>query len=64
MCAGGVEDWRSSGGWFLPPTEVVAESGDCMELGIACGGGSIGYGVGDGIEAVDNGVGWCDGQDD
>jgi hypothetical protein len=34
-----------------------------MELGIACGGGSIGDGIGDGIEAVDNGVGWCDGWD-
>jgi hypothetical protein len=34
-----------------------------MELGIACGGGSIGDGIGDGIKAVDNGVGWCDGQD-
>jgi hypothetical protein len=65
MC-GGLEDWRSDGGagvWFLPPTEEVAESGYCMELGIACGGGSIGDGVGDGIEAVDNGVSWCDGQD-
>ncbi len=34
-----------------------------MELGTACGGGSIGDGVGDGIKAVDNGVGWCDGWD-
>jgi hypothetical protein len=34
-----------------------------MELGIAYGGGSIGDGVGDGIEAGDNGVGWCDGRD-
>ncbi len=34
-----------------------------MELGIACGGGSIGDGIGDGSEAVDNGVGWCDGRD-
>ncbi len=34
-----------------------------MELGIACGGKSIGAGVGDGIKAVDNGVGWCDGRD-
>jgi hypothetical protein len=33
-----------------------------MELGIACGRGSIGDGVGDGVKAVDNGVGWCDGQ--
>ncbi len=33
-----------------------------MELGIACGGGSIGDGVGDGVKAVDNGVGLCDGQ--
>jgi hypothetical protein len=33
-----------------------------MELGIACGGGSIGNGIGDGIKAVDNGVGWCDCQ--
>ncbi len=32
-----------------------------MELGIACGGGSIGDGVGDGVKAVGNGVGWCDG---
>jgi hypothetical protein len=32
-----------------------------MELGIACGGGSIGDGIGDGVKAVDNGVGWCDG---
>ncbi len=65
MC-GGMEDWRSDSGtgvWFLPPTEEVAESGYCMELGIACGGGSIGDGVGDGIEAVDNDVGWCDSWD-
>jgi hypothetical protein len=34
-----------------------------MELGIACGGGSIGDGIGDGVKAVDNGIGWCDGQD-
>ena len=38
------------------------ESGYCMELGITGGGGSIGYGIGDGVEAVDNGVGWCDGR--
>jgi hypothetical protein len=65
MC-GGTEDWRSEGGagaWFLPPTEEVTESGYCMELGVACGGGSIVDGFGDGIEAVDNGVGWCDGRD-
>jgi hypothetical protein len=34
-----------------------------MELGITCGGRSIGDGVGDGIKAADNGVGWCDGRD-
>ncbi len=34
-----------------------------MDLGVACGGGSIGDGVGDGVKAVDNSVGWCDGQD-
>jgi hypothetical protein len=34
-----------------------------MELGIACGGGSIGDGIADGIKTVDNGVGWCDGWD-
>jgi hypothetical protein len=34
-----------------------------MELGVAGGGGSIGDGVGDGIKAVDNGVGWCDSRD-
>jgi hypothetical protein len=65
MC-GGMEEWRSdcgNGVWFLPPTEEVAKSGYCMELGIAGGGGSIGDGIGDGIKAVDNGVGWCDGQD-
>jgi hypothetical protein len=65
MC-GGLADWRSDSGdgaWFLPPTEEVMESGYCMELGVACGGGSIGDGVRDGIKAVDNGVGWCDGQD-
>jgi hypothetical protein len=65
MC-GGMEEWQSDGGadaWFLPPTEKVAESGYCMELGVACGGGSIGDGIGDSIEAVDNGVGWCDGWD-
>ncbi len=65
---GGLVDWRSDGGdsaWFLPPAEEVVVSGYCMELGIACGGGSIGdgYGIGDGIKAVDNGVGWCDGRD-
>jgi hypothetical protein len=65
MC-GGMEEWRSdcgNGAWFLPPTEEVAESGYCMELGIAGDGGSIGDGIGDGVEAVDNGVGWCDGWD-
>ena len=34
-----------------------------MELGVACGGGSIGDGIENGIKAVDNGVGWCDGRD-
>jgi hypothetical protein len=34
-----------------------------MEVGIACGGGSIGNGIGDGVKAVDNGVGWCDRRD-
>jgi hypothetical protein len=65
MC-GGLADWQSDGGdggWFLPPTEEVRENGYCMELGIVCGGGNIGDGIGDGIKAVDNGVGWCDGQD-
>ncbi len=65
MCSG-WENWQSdsgAGAWFLPPTEEVAESGYCMELGIACGGGSLGDGVGDGIKAVDNCVGWCDGWD-
>ncbi len=65
MCSGLV-DWRSDigdGAWFLPPTEKVTESRNCMELGFACGGGSIGDGIGDGIKAVDNGVGWCDGRD-
>jgi hypothetical protein len=61
-----MEVWRSGSGkgaWLLPPTEEVAESGDCMKLGIAGGGGSIGDGIEDGIEAVDNGVGWCDSWD-
>jgi hypothetical protein len=65
MCDG-LADWQSDvgdGAWFLPPTEKVTESGNCMELGIACGGGSIGDDVGDGIKAVDNGVSWCDGWD-
>jgi hypothetical protein len=34
-----------------------------MELGVACGKGSIGDGIGDGIKAMDNGVRWCDGRD-
>jgi hypothetical protein len=34
-----------------------------MELAVACGGGSIGDGVGDAVKAVDNGVGWCDSRD-
>ncbi len=34
-----------------------------MELGVTCGGGSIGDGVGDGVKAVDNGIDWCDGWD-
>ena len=63
MCGGGMEDWRSFGNWFLPPTEEVTESGYCIELGIACGGGSIGDGIGDGVKAMDNGVGWCDSRD-
>jgi hypothetical protein len=65
MC-GGLADWWSDSGdgaWFLPLTEEIAESGYCMELGIGCGGGSIVDGVGDGVMAVDNGVGWCDGWD-
>jgi hypothetical protein len=64
--SGGLEDWRSDSGdraWFLPSTEEVAESGYCMELGVACGRGSIDDGIGDGIKAVDNGVGWCDSGD-
>ncbi len=64
MC-GGFAEWQSDGGdgaWFLPPTEKVMENGNCMELGIACGGGSIGDGIGDGVKAVDNGVGWYDGR--
>jgi hypothetical protein len=54
---GSTEVWRSgsgNGAWFLPPTEEVVESGDCVELGIAGGGGSIGDGIGDGVKAVDN----------
>jgi hypothetical protein len=65
MC-GCLAYWQSDSGdgaWFLPSTEKVTESGNCMELGIACGGGSIGDGVGDGVKAVDIGVGWCDGRD-
>jgi hypothetical protein len=65
MC-GGLAEWRSDGvdgAWFLPPTEKVTESRNCMELGITCGGGSIGDGIGDGVKAADNGVGWCDGWD-
>ncbi len=38
----------------------TTESGDCMELGIAGSGWSIVDGVGDGVKAVDNCVGWCD----
>jgi hypothetical protein len=63
---GSMVVWRSdsgNGGWFLQWIEEVVESGYCMELAIAGGGGSIGDGVGDGIEAVDNCVGWCDSQD-
>ncbi len=44
-------------------TEEVAEIGDCMELGIAGGGGSIGDGIGYGIKAADNCVSWCDSRD-
>jgi hypothetical protein len=58
--------WSSGSGngmLFLLPTEDVAESGDCLELGIAGVGGSIGDGIGDGIKAVDNSVGWCDSRD-
>ncbi len=57
---GGLAEASGAGAWFLPPTEEVAESGYCMELGITCGGGSIGDGVGDGVEAVDNSDGRCD----
>ncbi len=49
--------------WFLPLTEEVVESRYCMDLGVACDGGSIADGIGDGVKAVDNSVGWCDGQD-
>jgi hypothetical protein len=31
-----------------------------MELSITGGAGSTGDGVGDGVKAVNNGVGWCD----
>ncbi len=65
MC-GGLAEWRSDSGdgaWFLQPTEEVTESGCCMELGVACGGGSIGDGIRDGVKAVDIGVSWCDGRD-
>jgi hypothetical protein len=34
-----------------------------MELGVACDGGSIGDGIGDGVKAVDNSVCWCDSWD-
>jgi hypothetical protein len=65
MC-GSVEEWQSdcgNGAWFLPLTEEVAESGYCMNLGVACVGGSIGDGIGDGVKAVDDGVSWCNSQD-
>ncbi len=65
MCSG-IEEWQSDGGngaWFLPSTEEVVESGYCMDLGVAGGGGSIGDGIENGIEAVDKGVGWCDSRD-
>ncbi len=58
-------DWQSDSGavaWFLPLTEKVMESGYYIELSVACGGGSIGDGIGDGVKAVDNCVGWCDGR--
>jgi hypothetical protein len=61
-----MEVWRSGSGkgmWILPLTEEVTESGDCVELGIAGGGGSFGEGIGDGTKAVDNGGSWCDSQD-
>ncbi len=48
---------------LLPPTEENAESGDCVELGIAGGGGSIGDVIGDGVKAVDSCVGWCNSWD-
>jgi hypothetical protein len=60
---GSIEVWQSVSGnaaLFIPPIEEVAESGDCVELGVAGGGGSIGDGVVDGV--IDNCVGWCDGQ--
>jgi hypothetical protein len=65
MCGGLADCWSDigDGAWFLPPTEKVAESGNCMELGIACSGGSIGDGIGDGVKAMDNGVIWCGGRD-
>jgi hypothetical protein len=52
-----------NGAWLFLPTEEVMESGDNIELGVSGGGGSIGDGVGDGVEAMDNGVGWCDSWD-
>ncbi len=61
-----MEEWWSdsgNGAWFLPLIEEFAESGDCVELGIAGGVGSFGDGIGDGVKAVDNGVGWCDSRD-
>ena len=49
---GSMEAWLSGSGngtWSLPPTEEVTESGDCVGLGIAGGGGNIGDGIGDGL---------------
>jgi hypothetical protein len=39
--------------------EEISEGGDCMKLRVAGGGRSVGDGIGDGVQAVDDGVGGC-----
>ncbi len=49
--------------WCFPLAKEVSEGGDCMKLRVAGGGRSVGDGIGDGVQAVDNGVGRCYGWD-
>ncbi len=43
----------------FPLAEEVSEGGDCMKLRVTGSVRSVGDGIGDGVQAVDDGVGGC-----